>query len=131
MKRAALLLAALSLVMTTPASAAVRALKNNNGPAIAAAIAGGIIGVELAQQHNRRDDRQDDRRDEPQADVRARISPAQAEAAVNRVTPGRMLNIEQVNREGRPYWRIRWQTKDGRLVNYLVDGTSGVIAGGG
>jgi uncharacterized membrane protein YkoI len=130
MKRAALLLAAMSLGMTSPAMADVRPLDHNNGPAIAAAIVGAFVGVQLAQ-HDHRDERDDGRGGDNEPQAKAHISPQQAEAAVARVSPGRLLNIESVTRNGRPYYQVRWQTRDGRRVDYLVDGTSGVIAGGG
>jgi uncharacterized membrane protein YkoI len=129
MKRAALLFIGLALGTAQPATAAVRALDRDQTPLFAAQRIGGRLGVEVAQRD--RTDRQDDRRNEPDAPAKARISPQQAEAAVARVSPGRALNIELIAREGRPYYQIRWQTKDGRRVDYLVDGTSGVIAGGG
>ena len=125
MKRAALLFIALALGTASQAAASVGALARDPQALFGAQ----PIGVELAQRD--RYDRPDDRRNEPDTPARARITPQQAEAAVARVTPGRALNIELVAREGRPYYQIRWQTKDGRRVDYLVDGTSGVIAGGG
>ena len=129
MKRASLLFIALALATASPAAAVVRALERHPAPLFIAQRIDGGLGVALAQRD--RNDRPDDRRNEPETPGRARISPQEAEAAVARVSPGRALNIELVTREGRPYYQIRWQTKDGRRDDYLVDGASGAIAGGG
>lgn len=129
MKRAVLLFIAGALAAASPAAASVGLLAPDRAPLFGATAPGGVLGFEVAQRD--RYDRNDDRRNEPEVPARARISPQQAEAAVARTSPGRALNIELVTREGRPYYQIRWQTKDGRRVDYLVDGTSGVIAGGG
>lgn len=49
---------------------------------------------------------------------------------IRRKTPGRQLDagLEQVN--GRPTYRVRWITHDGRRVDYLVDATTGAILPG-
>ena len=129
MKRAPLLFIALALGVASQAAASVGSLGRDPKGVFAAQPIGDRLGTVVAQRD--RYDRPNDRRNEPDTTVRARITPQQAEAAVASVSPGRALNIELVAREGRPYYQIRWQTKDGRRVDYLVDGTSGVIAGGG
>jgi hypothetical protein len=49
---------------------------------------------------------------------------------ISRRTPGRQLDtgLEEVN--GRPTYRVRWMTRDGRRIDYLIDATSGAILRG-
>jgi uncharacterized membrane protein YkoI len=45
-------------------------------------------------------------------------------------TPGRQLDAGLEFQGARPVYRIRWMTKDGRRVDYLIDATTGAILGG-
>ena len=123
------LLAALTLGITSPAMAAPweadKPRHKDKGPAIAAALVGAVIGVELAQRDRREDRREND--PPPAAQVQPRITPQQAYAAIARSTPGHQLNTSLVTRNGRPYYEIRWQTDDGRRIEVVVDATSGVL----
>jgi len=68
------------------------------------------------------------RRELPQAVQSApRLSPAQVEAMIQRMTPGRRLNISLERSDGRAIYLVRWQTNDGRRIDYVVDGNSGQI----
>jgi uncharacterized membrane protein YkoI len=57
---------------------------------------------------------------------------AQVIERINRVTPGRALDAGlETGADGRPVYRVRWATKDGRRIDYLVDARTGQIQGGG
>lgn len=48
---------------------------------------------------------------------------------IQRRLPGRMLDAGLENFGGRPIYRIRWLTNDGRRVDLLVDASTGAILG--
>jgi uncharacterized membrane protein YkoI len=59
---------------------------------------------------------------------------AQVIATIARRTPGNLLDAGlETGPGGRPVYRVRWATTDGRRIDYLVDARSGAIlsAGGG
>jgi hypothetical protein len=45
-------------------------------------------------------------------------------------TPGRQLDAGLENQDGRPIYRVRWMTKDGRRIDYLIDAVTGTILSG-
>jgi hypothetical protein len=45
-------------------------------------------------------------------------------------TPGRQLDTGLEYQGERPIYRVRWMTKDGRRIDYLVDATTGAILSG-
>ena len=45
-------------------------------------------------------------------------------------TPGRLLDTGLENQGGRPIYRVRWMTKDGRRIDYLIDAVTGAILSG-
>ena len=45
-------------------------------------------------------------------------------------TPGRQLDAGLENQGGRPIYRVRWMTKDGRRIDYLIDAVTGAILSG-
>ena len=45
-------------------------------------------------------------------------------------TPGRQLDAGLEYQGERPIYRIRWMTKDGRRIDYLLDATTGAILSG-
>lgn len=45
-------------------------------------------------------------------------------------TPGRQLDTGLEYQGGRPIYRVRWMTKDGRRIDYLIDATKGTILSG-
>jgi uncharacterized membrane protein YkoI len=51
-------------------------------------------------------------------------------AQIGRRTPGRQLDTGLEYQGNRPVYRVRWMTRDGRRVDYLIDATSGAILGG-
>ena len=46
-------------------------------------------------------------------------------------TPGRQLDTGLEYQDGRAVYRVRWMTRDGRRVDYLIDAATGAILGGG
>lgn len=48
---------------------------------------------------------------------------------IARSTPGRLLDAGLEDRGDRPVYRVRWQTNDGRRVDYIVDAQTGQIIG--
>ena len=53
---------------------------------------------------------------------------AQVLETINRRTPGRQLDAGiEAGPDGRPVYRVRWATMDGRRIDYLVDARSGAI----
>lgn len=48
---------------------------------------------------------------------------------IARSTPGQLLDAGLENRGGRPIYRVRWQTPDGRRIDYIVDAQTGQIIG--
>lgn len=63
----------------------------------------------------------------PAAQSAPRLSPAQVEAIIQRMTPGRRLNITLERSDGRAIYLVRWQTNDGRRIDYVIDGNSGQV----
>jgi uncharacterized membrane protein YkoI len=52
-------------------------------------------------------------------------------AQIGARTPGRQLDTGLEYQDGRAIYRVRWMTRDGRRVDYLIDATTGAILGGG
>jgi len=48
---------------------------------------------------------------------------------IARSTPGQLLDAGLENRSGRQVYRVRWQTNDGRRIDFIVDAQSGQIIG--
>lgn len=48
---------------------------------------------------------------------------------IARQTPGRLLDAGLEGGGDRPVYRVRWQTNDGRRIDYIVDARSGSIIG--
>lgn len=44
-------------------------------------------------------------------------------------TPGRMLDSQMTDYQGRPAYMVLWLTRDGRRINYFVDAQSGQVLG--
>lgn len=44
--------------------------------------------------------------------------------------PGRQLDAGLEEIDGRPTYRVRWMTRDGRRVDYLIDAVSGAMVSG-
>jgi len=49
---------------------------------------------------------------------------------IGRRTPGRQLDTGLEYQGARPVYRVRWMTRDGRRVDYLIDAATGAILGG-
>jgi uncharacterized membrane protein YkoI len=49
---------------------------------------------------------------------------------IRALTPGRQLDTGLENQDGRPIYRVRWMTKDGRRIDYLIDAVTGAILSG-
>lgn len=45
-------------------------------------------------------------------------------------TPGRQLDTGLEQQGGRAIYRVRWMTKDGRRIDYLIDAATGAILSG-
>ena len=45
-------------------------------------------------------------------------------------TPGKELDAGLEDQGGRPIYRVRWMTKDGRRIDYLIDAVTGAILSG-
>ena len=45
-------------------------------------------------------------------------------------TPGRQLDTGLEYQGQRPIYRVRWMTKDGRRIDYLIDAVTGAILSG-
>jgi hypothetical protein len=45
-------------------------------------------------------------------------------------TPGRQLDTGLESEGGRPIYRVRWMTRDGRRIDYLIDAVTGAILRG-
>jgi uncharacterized membrane protein YkoI len=57
---------------------------------------------------------------------------AQVIETIRRRTPGRQLDAGlEDGADGRPVYRVRWATPDGRRIDYLVDARTGAIISGG
>ena len=50
---------------------------------------------------------------------------------IHRRTPGRQLDANLEQQDGRQVYRVRWMTSDGRRIDYIVDAVSGAILKGG
>lgn len=48
---------------------------------------------------------------------------------IARSTPGQLLDAGLESRGDRPIYRVRWQTPDGRRIDYIVDARTGQIIG--
>lgn len=48
---------------------------------------------------------------------------------IARSTPGRLLDAGLEGGGDRPIYRVRWQTNDGRRIDYIVDARTGQIIG--
>ena len=70
--------------------------------------------------------------------VQAQTAPAVRQAPLSRVLamlaqrwPGKQLNTQMGEAQGRPAYLIRWQmAKDGRVVEFVVDAESGQVLSG-
>ena len=49
--------------------------------------------------------------------------------SIARSNPGQLLDAGLEDRGGRPIYRVRWQTNDGRRIDFIVDATTGQIIG--
>ncbi len=49
--------------------------------------------------------------------------------SIARANPGQLLDAGLEDRGGRPIYRVRWQTNDGRRIDFIVDATTGQIIG--
>ena len=49
---------------------------------------------------------------------------------IRRQAPGRQLDAGLEYQGDRPIYRVRWMTKDGRRIDYLIDAATGAILGG-
>ena len=67
--------------------------------------------------------------DEARAGVRrgAQVPLSLVIMTIQRRLPGRMLDAGLENFGGRPIYRIRWLTNDGRRLDLLVDASTGAI----
>jgi hypothetical protein len=50
---------------------------------------------------------------------------------INARSPGRQLDSGLEYQGDKPIYRVRWMTRDGRRVDYLIDATTGAILSGG
>jgi hypothetical protein len=50
---------------------------------------------------------------------------------LNARSPGRQLDTGLEYRGEKPIYRVRWMTRNGRRVDYLIDATTGAILSGG
>ncbi|HEX6861042.1 MAG TPA: PepSY domain-containing protein [Caulobacteraceae bacterium] len=105
------------------------------------AVGAGLPGMADAQGRGR--DRGEDRgadslgtnwrpqQEEARAGVRqGRMVPLEAVVPrIARRTPGRMVDTGIENRRGQVIYRVRWQSADGRRIDYLVDAATGAIIG--
>ena len=67
-----------------------------------------------------------------QAVRRRQLMPlARVIAQIGARTPGRELDTGLENQAGRPVYRVRWITRDGRRIDYLIDAATGAILAGG
>ncbi len=61
---------------------------------------------------------------------RGRMAPlGQVIGEINRRAPGRQLDAGIEDIGGRPVYRVRWMTANGRRVDYIVDAATGAILG--
>jgi len=52
-------------------------------------------------------------------------------AQISRRYPGRALDAGLESAGGRPVYRVRWATQDGRRIDFIVDAMTGQILSGG
>jgi uncharacterized membrane protein YkoI len=57
--------------------------------------------------------------------VWADVSRDDAAATAQQVTGGRVLTVDQAQREGRPVWRVKLLTPQGEVIVVLIDAASG------
>jgi uncharacterized membrane protein YkoI len=57
--------------------------------------------------------------------VWADVSRDDAAATAQQVTGGRVLTVDQAQREGRPVWRVKLLTPQGEVIVALIDAASG------
>jgi uncharacterized membrane protein YkoI len=57
--------------------------------------------------------------------VWADVSRDDAAATAQQVTGGRVLTVDQAQREGRPVWRVKLLTPQGDVIVVLIDAASG------
>ena len=50
---------------------------------------------------------------------------------INARSPGRQLDAGLEYQGDKPIYRVRWMTRDGRRVDYLIDAATGAILSGG
>jgi uncharacterized membrane protein YkoI len=50
---------------------------------------------------------------------------------LNARSPGRQLDAGLEYQGDQPIYRVRWMTRDGRRVDYLINATTGAILSGG
>jgi hypothetical protein len=50
---------------------------------------------------------------------------------INTRSPGRQLDVGLEYQGDKPIYRVRWMTRDGRRVDYLIDAATGAILSGG
>jgi hypothetical protein len=63
---------------------------------------------------------------------RGRIIPlSQVIEQLNARSPGRQLDAGLEYQGEKPIYRVRWMTRNGRRVDYLIDATTGAILSGG
>ncbi len=48
---------------------------------------------------------------------------------LQRRSPGRQLNTIIESEDGRPVYRVRWMTNEGRRIDYVVDANTGQFLG--
>jgi len=48
---------------------------------------------------------------------------------IARSNPGQLLDAGLEDRGSRPVYRVRWQTNDGRRIDFIVDASTGQIIG--
>ena len=70
--------------------------------------------------------------DEARQGVRAhQLMPlAQVIERIRLRSPGRQLDAGLESQGERPIYRVRWMTKDGRRIDYLIDAVTGAILSG-
>ena len=114
MKRLAAMLGGLLVAVAIPALA-------NADPRGGPPVGPDSLGADWGQQQ-----------DEARQGVRQGLRPMrQVIAEIARRTPGHLLDAGTERMGDRPVYRVRWQTNDGRRIDYIVDAISGAILSGG
>lgn len=75
------------------------------------------------------DPRYDRQRDDPYGGSRPRVDSAAAARAVERATGGRVLSVDQIERNGRFTYRVKVLLREGRIRTMSVDGQTGSVGG--